>query len=114
MKRIISIFVSIIMLLQVYAPSFAAGEEQKAVLEAAKEIQKVEEELRKEEKKVSEVVDEINQSVVAIIGKNTKYREQDYVYSKFPKNLQHGSGVIIDSEGRIMTNNHVVDGIEAI
>ena len=69
MKRIISIFVSIIMLLQVYAPSFAAGEEQKAVLEAAKEIQKVEEELRKEEKKVSEVVDEINQSVVAIIGK---------------------------------------------
>lgn len=114
MKKIISLLVSAVILLQLAIPSYAAADEKKAVLEAAKEIQKAEEELQKEKKKVSEVVDEVNQSVVAIIGKNTNYREEDYIYSKYPKNLQHGSGVVIDKEGRILTNNHVVDGMEAI
>lgn len=69
---------------------------------------------QKQVKKVSEVIEEVNQSVVAVIGKNTKYREQEWIFSKFPKNLQHGSGVVIGKDGRILTNNHVVDGLEDI
>lgn len=116
MKRIIGLFVCLVLILQITMPSFAAVSEkdQKAVLEATEEIQKQQDKELKEKQKVSEVVDEVNQSVVAIIGNNTQYREPDYLYSKFPKNLQHGSGVVIDAEGKILTNNHVVDGIKDI
>jgi serine protease Do len=114
MKKLICLFVSLLMLLQMTIPALAAVDEKKAVLDAAKDIQKAEAELKKESIKVSDVIDEVNQSVVAIIGNNTQYREQDDVYSKFPKNLQHGSGVVIDKEGKILTNNHVIDGIEKI
>lgn len=114
MKKIISLLICIVLLMQITFPSFAVDNQQQSVLEAAKEIQKAEEELQKEKMKVSEVIDEVNQSVVAIIGNNSNYREQDDIYSKFPKNLQHGSGVVIDKEGKIITNNHVVDGLDAI
>ncbi len=114
MKKIVCLIVSIIMLFQVTIPSFAATAEEKEVLDAAKDIQKSEAALEKENKKVSDVIDEVNQCVVAVIGNNTQYRNQDDVYSKFPQNLQHGSGVVIDKEGKILTNNHVVDGIETI
>lgn len=114
MKKIICLFVSVLILIQITIPTFAAVDEKELVLEAAKDIQKVEVELQKEIKKVSEVIDEVNESVVAIIGKNTQYREQEEVFSKYPKNLQHGSGVVIEKDGRILTNNHVVDGIETI
>lgn len=114
MKKTISLLLSIAMSVSIAVPAFAEGVGQQVLKESVKEIQKAEEELQKEKKKVSEVVDEVNQSVVAIIGKNTKYRERDYIYSKFPKNLQHGSGVVINNEGRIITNNHVVDGIDEI
>lgn len=69
---------------------------------------------QKEEEKIANLIDEINASVVAIIGKNKTYRQDDYIYSKMPNNLQHGSGVIISSDGRIITNNHVVAGMEKI
>lgn len=115
MKKIISVLLSIVMLFSITLPAFAAEDDQKAAIEElAEQIRKVEAELQKEKEKVSKVVDEVNQSVVAIIGKNTKYREEDYIFSKFPKNLQHGSGVVISSDGRIITNNHVVDGVEDI
>lgn len=114
MKKTISLLLCIAMLFSLTVPVIAEENSQKAVEESIKQIQKAEEEYQKEKKKVSEVVDEVNQSVVAIIGKNTKYREADYIYSKFPKNLQHGSGVVINGEGQIITNNHVVDGIEDI
>lgn len=114
MKKFMTFFLVIVMLFSITIPTFATDEEQKTVDEALKQIQKVHEELEKERKKVSEVIDEVNQSVVAVIGRNTKYRERDYIYSKFPKNLQHGSGVVINDAGRILTNNHVVDGLDEI
>lgn len=70
--------------------------------------------MEKEDGQITKVIDEINQSVVAIIGNNKTYRQQDHVYTKMPSNLQHGSGVIISSDGKIITNNHVVKDMEEI
>jgi 2-alkenal reductase len=89
--------------MQFEIPTFAEANEKKEVLDAAKMIQQADEKEQKEKKKVSEVIDEVNQSVVAIIGNNSKYREQDDTYSKYPKNLQHGSGVVIEKDGKILT-----------
>ncbi len=63
---------------------------------------------------ISKLINEINPSVVAIIGENKSYRESQELYTKIPSNLQHGSGVIINSNGRIITNNHVIEGMEEI
>lgn len=99
--------------LAVFAEDTAVGT-QKNVEALVKDI--IEEMLNqgKEDQQVAKLVDEINQSVVAIIGRNKSYREQDYVYSKMPSNLQHGSGVVITSNGQIITNNHVVKDMEEI
>lgn len=111
MRKILTFLLSISMTLSIAAPVFAAEGEDKGTKETAKQIENVQQKTKKE---VSEVIDEVNQSVVAVIGKNTKYREADYVYTKMPKNLQHGSGVIINNESRIITNNHVIDGLDKI
>lgn len=63
---------------------------------------------------IKQVIEKVNSSVVAVIGKNKIYRQDDYMYTKMPMNLQHGSGVIISTDGKIITNNHVVDGLEEI
>lgn len=65
-------------------------------------------------KTADQVVEMVNKSVVAIIGNNEKYKKMDEYYSKLPQNLQHGSGVVIDKDGKILTNNHVVDGLKDI
>ncbi|SHJ49733.1 S1C family serine protease [Tepidibacter formicigenes] len=114
MRKILSFILGITMLFSMTTPVFAAEDKQENLEKLVKQVQELQQELEKEKKKVSQVIDEVNQSVVAIIGENKKYRERDYIYSKFPKNLQHGSGVIINNEGRIITNNHVVDGLDEI
>lgn len=114
MKKILNFLLVITMLVSMTTPVFALEDDQTNVKDALKQIQKAQEEFEKERKKVSEVLDEVNQSVVAVIGENKKLREREYIYSKFPKNLQHGSGVVINNEGRIITNNHVVDGLDEI
>lgn len=65
----------------------------------------------------SNIVKSLNPSVVAIIGedKNTDTETaSDYYYSKIPSGLMHGSGVIISKDGRIITNNHVVEDMKEI
>lgn len=114
MKKLLSIILSIVISLCIGSAAFASEGDSVDVSEAVKEIQAADEQFEKDKEEVSEIIDSINQSVVAIIGKNTDYREDEYLYSKYPKNLQHGSGVIISSEGRIITNNHVVDGLDDI
>lgn len=115
MKKLFTTILATAMLISVYRPVFA--EESKAVVtpETVQQIQIADEQYENQQKKVSDVIDEVNQSVVAIIGENTKYRDDnEYEYTKFPRNLQHGSGVIIGDDGRIITNNHVIDGLEDI
>lgn len=114
MKKISMLLLTITIACSMTSPVFALDENKTIVQDAIKEAQKVQEQYEKEGKKVSEVIDEVNQSVVAVIGKNTKVREREEQYSKFPKNLQHGSGVIVSKDGRIITNNHVVDGVNEI
>ncbi|SHH17128.1 trypsin-like peptidase domain-containing protein [Tepidibacter thalassicus] len=114
MKKISSFILSIIMVFSMTMLGFAQESKQENTKELLKQIQKLQQELEKERNKVSQVIDGVNQSVVAIIGKNKKLRERENMYSKFPSNLQHGSGVIITSEGRILTNNHVIDGLDEI
>ncbi len=114
MKKITCLLLVLFMIFQFTAQSLAKEDEDVKVLEAAKEIQNSDTDRQKDKKKVSDVIDQVNESVVAIIGNNTKYRDQDEVYSKYPKNLQHGSGVVIEGEGKILTNNHVIDGIDKI
>lgn len=113
MKKILTLVLSISMMFSFSTPVWAVNGQPKDTKTEKAYVQTTQE--KKEVKKeVSEVIDEVNESVVAVIGKNTKYRENDYLYSKFPKNLQHGSGVVINNESRIITNNHVVDGLEDI
>lgn len=64
---------------------------------------------------VKDVVKKVNQSVVAIIGESKKTGFlDDYYYSKIPAGLMHGSGVVVSKDGRIITNNHVVEDMKEI
>lgn len=114
MKKLLTCIIAITMLFLMTTSAFALEGKQEVLKAPDKIITESQQPVQKEEKKVSEVIEEVNQSVVAVIGKNTKYREQEEIFSKFPKNLQHGSGIVISKEGRILTNNHVVDGLEDI
>lgn len=114
MKKFLSSILIVSTLFLSTTPVFAIGEKTLTSNITEKTIEQTQRPVEREVKKVSEVIEEVNESVVAVIGKNTKYREEEEIFSKLPKNLQHGSGVVISKEGRILTNNHVVDGITDI
>ncbi|MBZ9637222.1 S1C family serine protease [Clostridium sp. FP1] len=114
MKKILSSILIMATLFLNTTPVFALGGNELVPKSPEKTIEQPQKSAQKETKKVSSVIEEVNQSVVAVIGKNTNYREQEQIFSKLPKNLQHGSGVVIGKEGRILTNNHVVDGLADI
>lgn len=115
MKKAFTPILVCIMFLSMSTPVFAEDAKQVVTPETIKQIQIEDEKYVKEQKKVSDVIDEVNQSVVAVIGKNTKYRQNtEEEYTKYPTNLQHGSGVVVGTEGKIITNNHVIDGLEEI
>lgn len=115
MKKILLSFLAASMLLSTSNIAFAEESSKVITSQTIEQIQKSDEQYAIQKKKVSEVIDGVNQSVVAIIGKNTKYREgNENEFSKFPRNLQHGSGVIVADGGKILTNNHVIDGVDDI
>ncbi|MDR6720345.1 serine protease Do [Paenibacillus sp. 2003] len=58
---------------------------------------------------IPKVIEKVSPSVVGIIGKSTEV--QDGTTSDDRYNLAHGTGVIIRSNGWIVTNAHVVDGL---
>ena len=63
------------------------------------------------------LISNVTQSVVAIIGEDKQMNSEvinDYYYSKIPAGLMHGSGVIVSKDGRIITNNHVVENMKEI
>lgn len=115
MKRMVKVLVAVAMSLSIATPVFAQETNPVVNANTFKQIQKAEKLYRAEKQKVSQVIDEVNQSVVAVIGRNTKYRQDEAnEYSKIPMNLQHGSGVVVGKEGILITNNHVVDGLDDI
>lgn len=115
MKRVSKLFAAVILsVFMAAAPVFAADNPAANVNNAIDKAQAAQQEYENDQKSVSKIIDQVNPSVVAIIGENTKYRENQDVYSKYPQNLQFGSGVVIDSSGKILTNNHVVDGLDGI
>lgn len=118
MKKISIILSAIVLSVLILSiPCYAATDEkteQKVVSSYISQAQDTIQKIEEEKKTVSEVIDAVNQSVVAIIGQNAKYRNDDQVYSKYPQNLQFGSGVVVSSDGRIITNNHVIDGLDDI
>ena len=121
MKKVFKIFMAVVILLSLSTPVFAAVNTEvvngNAVVngDVVNEIQKQDTQYVKDTKKVSDVIDEVNQSVVAVIGRNTKYRQDTAnEFSKIPTNVQHGSGVVVSKDGRIITNNHVIDGLDEI
>jgi len=64
-----------------------------------------------------DLISNVTQSVVAIIGEDKQMNSEvvnDYYYSKIPAGLMHGSGVIASKDGRIITNNHVVETMKEI
>ncbi|MHA6532769.1 S1C family serine protease [Paenibacillus sp. BAC0078] len=58
---------------------------------------------------VPQIIKEVSPSVVGIIGKNTESRNSgpDDRY-----NLTHGSGIIVKADGWIITNAHVMQGLQ--
>lgn len=68
-------------------------------------------------KTVPQIIAQVSPSVVGIIGEvPSEYAEEwsDYESSEGEYELAHGSGVIIRSNGWIVTNAHVVDEMENI
>ena len=59
---------------------------------------------------ITDVVDQVNPAVVSIVVGTVSY---DWFMQPVPSE-QAGSGVIIDTEGHIITNNHVVEGATSI
>ncbi|HEY9062204.1 MAG TPA: trypsin-like peptidase domain-containing protein [Pseudobacteroides sp.] len=59
---------------------------------------------------VPEVLKSVSPSVVGVIG---SLKDSDYS-SKFKDSIAHGTGVIIKSDGEILTNAHVVKDMERI
>lgn len=57
---------------------------------------------------IPKVIEKVSPSVVGIIGKSTEVQEGA---SSDRYNLAHGTGVIIRSNGWIVTNAHVIDGL---
>ncbi|AKL96818.1 periplasmic serine protease do/hhoA-like [Clostridium aceticum] len=114
------IAVLITMIAIVFTQSFTVFAEattaptQQSIQELVRNVVEEMIEQENEDFRIAKLIDEINQSVVAVIGRNKTYRQQDYIYSKMPNNLQHGSGVIVSSNGQIITNNHVVKDMEEI
>lgn len=58
---------------------------------------------------IPKVIEKVSPSVVGIIGKSTDMQEGATSDDRY--NLAHGTGVIIRSNGWIVTNAHVVDGL---
>ncbi|MGO4733219.1 S1C family serine protease [Paenibacillus sp. 2KB_22] len=58
---------------------------------------------------IPKVIEKVSPSVVGIIGKSTEVQEGASSDNRY--NLAHGTGVIIRSNGWIVTNAHVVDGL---
>ncbi|MFX3687944.1 MAG: S1C family serine protease [Paenibacillus sp.] len=58
---------------------------------------------------IPKVIEKVSPSVVGIIGKSTELQEGASSDDRY--NLAHGTGVIIRSNGWIVTNAHVVDGL---
>lgn len=63
---------------------------------------------------VEDVITKVNESVVAIIGEDKTVKYDDYYYSKIPAGLMHGSGVVVSEDGRVITNNHVIENMKDI
>ena len=62
---------------------------------------------------VSNVIQTLSASVVAIVG-DYDANSSAYNNNKFAERLAHGTGVVIKSGGDILTNAHVVDGLNNI
>jgi serine protease Do len=65
-----------------------------------------------EENDVPAVIDQVSPSVVAIIGRPESASTGSQTYNR--NNLAHGTGVIVKSDGWILTNAHVVKGMAEI
>lgn len=66
-----------------------------------------------EQNMISSVAQQVSPSVVAIVG-NYKMSGSSSTQQNFNEPTAHGTGVVIKSSGRILTNFHVVDGLENI
>lgn len=62
---------------------------------------------------INDVLTKINPSVVGIIGVYNSSAQISY-QSEYLDSIAHGTGVIISSDGRILTNAHVVKDLKSI
>lgn len=68
--------------------------------------------LKSNDELVPEIIESVSYSVVGIIG---NIKESYYSFNnKYQENIVHGTGVIISSDGQILTNAHVINSMENI
>lgn len=62
--------------------------------------------------KISNAIKIISPSVVSIIGsmRNNEYNN----YNRYVENVIHGTGVIVEENGLILTNNHVIENMDNV
>ncbi|WP_408956024.1 S1C family serine protease [Natroniella sp. ANB-PHB2] len=78
------------------------------------EEQQVEQVVIPQEEAVKKAVREVGPAVVSIVTKDTEVK-RDFFFNPIPEQREGiGSGVIIDQHGHILTNHHVVGGVDQI
>jgi len=96
----------------VYVPLRAVGERMGADVEW-NNLTKSAHIFFSEENMISAVAQQVSPSVVAIVG-NYRPSGLSSPQQNYNELTAHGTGVVIKSNGRILTNFHVVDGLENI
>ena len=113
------VLTSCLILVTVFAlQSMMLNPKVNAFWEQDKEVQQKQEQQKQiivpQEKAVTNVVEEVGPAVVSVVTKQVINSEQQF-FAPIPQQRKGlGSGIIIDDEGYILTNNHVVNNADKI
>jgi putative serine protease PepD len=66
------------------------------------------------QKSVSEIAQSATKSVVEIIATSSSFSQSPYPYGDSQSSQAEGTGWVYDSDGHIVTNNHVIDGASSV
>ena len=63
---------------------------------------------------ISEIAQRYTKSVVEVIATSSSFSQSPYPYGDSRASQSEGTGWVYDSEGHIVTNNHVIDGASSV
>ncbi|HKU59366.1 MAG TPA: trypsin-like peptidase domain-containing protein [Gaiellaceae bacterium] len=66
------------------------------------------------QKSVSEIAQQATKSVVEVVATSSSFSQSPYPYGNSHASQSEGTGWVYDSDGHIVTNNHVIDGSSSV